>query len=236
MAAVLAGGDGAVLSHRSAAALWGFVGAAGTRHDVTTTRSHKGPDGVRLHRTRRLAAWEVTTRERIPVSTPARTLLDLSEAVTPRILVRALEECERRDLLDVRAIERVIEANPGRRGFKALREALHDNVLGATLTRSGLEEAFLALVADLGLPAPLVNVRVGAYEVDFLWREHGFAVETDHHRYHRTRAEFERDRAKDLDLRAAGLAVARFSDRQVARRDARVERALRAGLRRRSRR
>lgn len=230
MAAVLAGAEDAVLSHRDAAALWELRRPGGARVEVSSTRAARDRPGLRFHQSRRLPESEVTIRHGIPVTTVARTLLDLADVVPRRALVRALEECERRDRFDLRAIEAAIAANPGRRGGKTLRAVLEEEVLGTTLTRSELEEAFFPIVAALGLPQPKSSQWIGTWEVDFLWEAEHLVVEADHHRYHRTRFEFERDRAKDLDLRAAGYTVVRFSDGQIARADPRIAEALRASL------
>jgi hypothetical protein len=231
MAAVLAGGPGAVLSHRSAAALWELRPPSAGAVDILLAGRHKrGPRGVTVHRTRRLTAHELTSKDGIPVTTAARTLLDLAEAVPRRTLVRAVEEAEVRELFDLAQLRAAIAANPGRSGGVILGAVLSQERIGETVTRSELEDAFLSLVARLGFPAPATNVRLAGCEAHFLWRDQRLVVETDGYRFHRTAGALDRDRAKDLDLAAAGYRVLRFSYRQVMSADPRVERALAARL------
>jgi very-short-patch-repair endonuclease/predicted transcriptional regulator of viral defense system len=229
LAAVLASGPGAVLSHAAAAVLWELRASASARIDVTvaSATTRRAPKGVVVHRTRR--PIESTTRHGIPVTTPMRTLADLAGIIPPRALDKALEQAEALRLLDVRAIDDVADANPGRAGPALVRRLVRAHDLG-TFTRSDLEAAFLALCRRHGLPPPTVNSYVERMEVDFSWPAHRLVAEVDGFRYHGTRAAFERDRARDATLTAAGWRVVRFTDRQV-RRDAatvaqRLERLL----------
>ena len=217
MAAVLAYGKGAVLSHRTAAAHWGLRRSA-TRLIEVSIPSRAGclaRRGINLHRISTLSSMEATTYEGIPVTTPARTLLDLAEVVPSRALRRALDEAERQRLFDLRALEAVIASHVGHRGAGVLAAVLLEHDIGMTLTRSELEERFLVLCAAHDLPRPAVNACVGRYEVDFLWRAERLIVETDGRASHATRAAFERDRARDVRLTVAGYRVVRFTYRQV---------------------
>jgi very-short-patch-repair endonuclease len=227
-AAVLACGDGGVLSHRSSAALWGLRRSGAGAVDVTV-RSHAGrspPAGVRVHRRRApLPATEITRRQGVPVTTPARTLLDLAEVLPRRALERATDEAERLRLFDLRELEIVLRGHPRHAGRNALAAELEEHDVGTTLTRNDLEEAVLALCRARGLPAPDVNAQVGPYEADFLWREERLIVEADGRASHATRRAFEHDRARDARLTVAGYRVVRFSHRQVMR-----EPAVVAGL------
>lgn len=225
MAAVLACGEGSVLSHRSAAALWGLRSEAPVRVDVTRPAAGgRERPGIAIHRTRRLAEHERTTKDAIPVTTVARTLLDLAGAAS---VEGAVARAERAGLLDVGAVHRAVAENPRRRGARRLLAAIDS----PTPTRSELEEAFLALVRRASLPEPRVNARVAGLEVDF-WRPfHRLVVETDGYAYHRSRAAQERDREREAVLARAGERVQRFSHRQVVRRPAEVEETLRALLR-----
>lgn len=192
---------GAALSHRSAAALWDLLPQTGGRVDVTVPgyggRARR--EGIRLHRSRSLLPAAVTLRSGIPVTTPARTISDLR---------RAAVRSGREGLIPPGELRR------------AIRQA---NVLGLTIgedarrdrTRSDLERAFLRLCHRHRLPRPEVNVRVGRHLVDFLWRERMLVVETDGYRYHRGRAAFEDDRARDLELRTQGFEVVRLAEKQV---------------------
>jgi very-short-patch-repair endonuclease/predicted transcriptional regulator of viral defense system len=214
MAAVLAAGPGAVLSHASAAALWELRPTTGRPH-VTVPRAGAAPrlHGVTVHRARR--AIEATAHHGIPVTTPARTLADLAEVAPRRALEKALEQAEALRILDVSALDALAAARPGRRGPTLAARLAHAHDLTATLTRSELEDAFLRLCARHGLPRPQVNARVEGLEVDFSWPAHRLVVEVDGFRHHGTRAAFERDRARDVALTAGGWRVVRFTDRHV---------------------
>ena len=223
LAAVLAGGPGAVLSHRSAAGLWTIAGGGLSRVDVTLpTRNGRGRrPGLAIHRPRRpVAASEWAERSGIPVTTPARTLLDLAATCGPADLARAIERAEQQRVFDLRAIEQVIADHARGRGAARLVRAL--GVADPAPTRQELERRFLALCRERGLPRPEVNVLLCGLEVDFLWRDRGVVVETDGFATHGTRAAFERDRERDAILQVAGFRVIRFTYRQVDRDPARV--------------
>lgn len=216
MAAVLACGDGALLSHRSAAALWGFASAAGSRvHVAATGRSRRGQPGIALHQVRRLHPDDRAVRDAIPVTAVARTLLDLAEVVGPRQLQRAFEEAERLRLLDVRAISWLLERSPGRHGLRSLGALLSHHCGPLPETRSELERSFVNLCGDAGLPLPSVNVKVADLEVDAVWPDRRLVVELDGYAFHRTRAAFERDRARDAELQLAGYRVLRVTARRL---------------------
>jgi len=192
LAAVLASGDGAVLSHAAAAAHWGLLRPMTGPVDVSvpTQAGRRGRAGVRLHRRRALARGEVTRHGGIPVTTPARTIADLRGVLAPRLVRRAQRQAETLGLplgLDV----------PSDR------------------TRSDLERDFLRLCRRFVVPVPEVNVRVGRWTVDFLWRARRLVVEADSYLYHRGAVAFRQDRARDLDLRERGYEVRRFSERQI---------------------
>jgi len=211
MAAVLACGEGAVLSHHSAAALWKLLRPIeGPIHvSVPTTNGVKDRRGIHLHRCPSLSAPREPSpspssllgeggrgrrlltahRHNIPVTTIPRTIDDLDGTVAPRLLRRAKRQAE---LMNVR-----LEGTQGRRA------------------RSDLEEDFFALVHRHRLPSPETNVKIGRHEVDFLWREQRLVIETDSYLYHRGSVSFEDDHARDLDLRSAGYTVLRFTDKQI---------------------
>ena len=217
MAAVLACGQGAVLSHRSAAAVWRLLPYPAQSAPVQITvpgKARAQRPGIRIHRVTCLEPDEVTTRERIPTTTPARTVLDLAADTTERELEQALAHAEARHLTSRRKLLLLLARYPGRRGVRALRRLLERDARPA-LTRSEAEERFLALIRKSGLPHPDVNVNLGRYEVDFLWREHRLVVEIDGYAHHSDRESFEADRARDAWLAAQGLTVIRVTWRQL---------------------
>ena len=217
MAAVLAAGEGAVLSHRSAAMLWGIRATARSAVEVTVPRPARSRPGVTVHAAV-LPADETTVRSGIPVTTSPRTLLDLA-AVLPRALEPALNEAEVKRLTDPLSLAAVVSRYPGRRGVAAVRRALDAGAVGATVIRSRLERAFLEFLDRAGLPRPEVNAHVelaGALvEVDCVWRGARLLAELDGFETHGTRRAFERDRARDRALQVAGWRVVRITWRQL---------------------
>jgi very-short-patch-repair endonuclease len=212
MAAVLASGDGAVLSHSSAAALWELLRPIdGPIHvSVPSTSGLKSKRGIRLHRCPSLAdplsspsslpirggrgQGIVTRRHRIPVTSIQRTIDDLDRCVPPYLIRRARRQAELKGI-HLEGIERKRQ-------------------------RSDLEEDFLTLIHNH--PLPETNVKLGRWEVDFLWRSRRLVVEVDSFTYHRGSVAFEDDHARDLDLRQRGFTVLRFTDRQIEEEPARV--------------
>ena len=216
MAAVLAGGEGAVLSHASAAAFWGLRRSDAERIDISVRRSGREKrDGLRIHRPRTLRPDEITTRDGIPVTTPARTVLDLAATLGRRPLERILDRVEVLELTDYPALHRMADAHPGHRGAPRLRAALDTHHAGTTLTKSELEERFLGLCRAHGLPTPLVNTWPSGQEVDFRFPGHALIVEADSWTHHRSRTAFENDRARDAHHTRAGYRTLRFTDRQL---------------------
>jgi very-short-patch-repair endonuclease len=216
IAAVLACGEGAVLSHRSAAQRWELLPTAQRNIDITApTRAGRAKrPGIHLHCCRRLDPADLTTRGGIPVTTVARTLVDLNAVVPDRLLERALEQVYIRRLLPVGAVEDALERANGRK-TRALRRLIAAERRTATATRSELEERFLALVRSVELPEPEVNAWLCGYEVDFLWRAQRRVIEGDGHAYHSSRQATTRDRRKDDDLETAGYRVTRFTADQI---------------------
>jgi hypothetical protein len=230
-AALLAfgGPDDATLSHRTAAATWDLLPPPAGPIDVTTLHGGRSVDGVRVHRP---YAWDpeldvARDAEGLARTSVTRTLVDLAAILPPHQLARV---CDRADLLRILDAAAVLERVAGRRGARALRAAV--GRLAATepaVTRSELEERFLALVDRAGLPRPLVNARAEAYEVDFLWPAAKLVVETDGAAAHLTPAAFERDRERDAGLMLAGFQVVRFTWRRVVQQPRRVAETV-AGL------
>jgi very-short-patch-repair endonuclease len=215
MAAVLSYEPHGVLSHRTGAALWGLISPPSGMIDVTVPgRGGNGRPGIRLHRVQRLAEDDRASRDGIPVTSIARTLLDLAEVVSAATLARAVEEAERLQLFDLREINRLLERSNGRHGAKPLSAALaayHE----PAATRSELERRFLTLCRSAGLPSPSLNVWLDGYEVDFLWPQARLVAELDGYEFHRTRAAFERDRLRDTELKLAGYEVIRITARRL---------------------
>jgi hypothetical protein len=226
MAAVLACGEEALLSHRSAAALWGLAPYAGSSIDVTAPGSRRAPRNKLIVHGGLVRSEERSVHDAIPVTSVARTLLDLAEVVDRRRLERAIEEVDRRGLFDLRAIQRVCERNRGRRGLRPLLTLL-PSLAPAPETRSELERRFVHLCAEAGLPTPVMNAQVAGFEVDALWPRAGLVVELDGYAFHGTRAAFERDRAKDAALQVAGYRVLRLTHRRLTTEPATVEQLIR---------
>jgi uncharacterized protein DUF559/putative AbiEi antitoxin of type IV toxin-antitoxin system len=209
LAAVLACGPGAALSHRSAASFWGFRHSAAARVDVSVshTSGFRSTAAIVVHRTRR--EIKTTRSEAITVTTPMQTLADLATALPRRPLEKALENAEAMRLLNLNALD---ATHPG---AKRLMEIVDAHDLGM-FTRSETEDAFLELCDRHGIPRPRVNSIVAGFEVDFCWPDERLIVETDG-RHHTTRAAFEGDRARDALLTSIGWRVMRFTRRQVRR-------------------
>lgn len=216
VAALLACGPGAVLSHLSAAALWHLLPFRDGDIDVTVAGRDCGRRaGVRVHRVRHLHEADASQRDRVPTTGAARTLLDIAESLTKRDLDRALNEALVQRLTSEAALRRLLDASTGRRGARALREAL-DGAEGPSLTRSEAERRLLELLRAGGLPLPETNATLGGYEVDALWRDARLVLEVDGYAFHNTRAAFERDRERDARLQALGYRVIRVTWRQIA--------------------
>jgi hypothetical protein len=209
MAAVLAAGDGAALSHFSAAVLWGLLREPGRRVHVTAEGKRR-VGGVIVHRSP--LQGERIRREAIVVTTPARTLVDLADVVTRRTLERAFDEAEYLGL-----DHRGAQPRHGRQGSGLLTSVLDLHTPGSTRTRSELEELFLALCDDHGLPRPEVNVGIEGYECDFVWRDADLTVETDGGAAHGTTRARRRDPERDARLIHAGWRVWRLPYLQVVR-------------------
>lgn len=216
LAGVWTYGTRAVLSHRTAAAAWGLRASGGGRIEVTvaTTAGLVERAGTRLHRTRR--AVESTCIDLLPVTTPARTILDLAGILTPHHVEAALKQAELLDLFDLVALRAVVAAHPRHPGRRPLTGLLDEAARrGLTLTLSDLEILFRALCDAHRLPYPVVNARPLGFRVDFLWTDARLVVETDGWDTHRTRTAFEDDRARDQALAVAGYRTVRFTHRQV---------------------
>jgi hypothetical protein len=207
-AAVLSCGPGAVLSHRSAAHLWNVLPTARARPDVTTLRGRCADRmGINVHRVRRLHPHDLGTIDGIPVTSLARTFLDLAEVVSRRRLVFALEKAEKMDVLDLGAIKAVIARSPGRRGLKPLTAAITEIEPEALYSHEGLERLFVEFCRRYEIEMPVMNAVVDGYVVDAYWPAHNLIVELDSWEHHRTRRAFEADRRRDAALTGKVLRV-----------------------------
>jgi very-short-patch-repair endonuclease len=214
MAAVLACGDVAVLSHRSAAALWEIGAERCGRTDVTIRRrgKHVRP-GIQVRSRPALPEDDVTVHRGIPVTTPVRTLIDMAAEVGWRTIERAVNDADKYDLVDPETLRDAFHGYRGVPGVRLLRAVLDRHTF--RLSDSDLEVLFRPLARRAGLPPPLTKQTVNGYEVDFHWPELGLVVETDGLRYHRTPSSQSRDRRRDQTHTASGLTTLRFSHYQV---------------------
>lgn len=217
MAAVVACGQGAVLSHLDAAALWGFYDRIGPRVHVTV-KWQRSIEGLILHRTRRLDPDEVTTTGGVPATTVERTFIDLTEQLSDDRLLRAMREAEFQRLLDLDALKAAVERARGRRNLAALKRTITQHRPGQ-IVRGELEHRFAELRRGAGLREPETNIRIKArgrvYVLDCYWREHRLAVELDGRDGHAREMAFESDRRKDAALNAIGLRLLRFTWQRV---------------------
>ncbi len=212
MAAVLAYGPHAVLSHRAAAALWGMRG--GTRVEVTVPTGLQGRDGIQVYRAA-LPADERTTHRGIPTTTVPRTLLDLSAFVKRHEVRSALRRAEQLRLTDPLSLHDLTTRYPRRPGLATFRALLEEASIGARIIRSELEERFQDFLIKIGLPLPQTNAVIEGFEVDCVWPEQRLIVELDGHATHSATYAFELDRARDRRLQSAGWHVIRITWRQL---------------------
>ncbi len=213
MAAMLACGPAAVVSHGTAAELWRIPVPPGQELEVIDPEGDHRPPGVRVHRLRNLHPTEATRLDGIRLTTPERTLFDLAQRLVMRSLERAFADAYARRLTNARAMRRLVGRHVGEPGTRALRALLEGGA--PALTRSEAEELFLALVREAKLPAPEANVRIAGFEVDFVWRRDRLVVEIDGRASHSTDQAFESDRRRDAILIAAGYRTLRFTWSQL---------------------
>ena len=226
-AGVLALGNGAVLSHTAAAALWRMLrGGAVTEVTVPTTAGRPKRDGILVHR-QPLPDSHVTTHRGIPVTTPIRTLLDLAAVSSLNVLFRAFEQAQVHLHMPPAPLAAEVIARPRRRGNAKLRRVLAGSVDPAAV-RSVLELRFLRMCAVHGIPRPQVNVRIGIWTPDFLWPDRRLVVETDGYDFHRTAAARRRDACKDEAMRGLGLTVVRLTWSDVVERPSATAERIRA--------
>ncbi len=231
MAAVLACGPEAVLSHRAAVALWELRPTPGGAIDVTIPgRTRRGQAGIRVHGVRALHDQDRAEVHGIPVTSVHRTLLDYAEVAHRQPIRLALEAAERRDLLDLNVLDELIDRSRGRHGLKPLRAALGELRGPAPWTQSELENRFLALIREAATPEPHVNVVVAGLLVDFFWPRPRLVVEVDGYGFHKTRTAFEGDRARDAKLQIARYRVLRATYQRIVHEPEALVRDLRSLL------
>jgi very-short-patch-repair endonuclease len=211
MAAVLACGDDAVVSHWTATGRWTLLRPSRGPIHVTAPTDRRGRKGVKAHWAE-LHPHDRTKRDGIPVTSVPRTLLDIAGVANERTLRRAVNQAARSGWLNRRAIDELLERNPRRKGSKQLRTVIASVTPATRRTRSDLEVAFLELCAAYGLPEPLSNTKVLGFEVDLYWPEATLIGELDSYEYHRTPYEFESDRRRDAHLKRNGYEVLRVGE------------------------
>ena len=215
-AALLACGDGSVLSHRSAAYLWGLVPDRPGVSEVTVIRRNPGrKPGINVHRTNHLDGRDVRRRHGLPVTSPSRTVIDLAATgAGDAELERVIAEGRTQGLLRKGELETALAragSRPGTRRLRAVLRAEGD----PGITRSEGERILRRHLREAGLPPPVTNRKIGSWEPDFLWPLERVIVELDSWQFHSHRRAFERDRRKDMALRDAGYTVIRITGRQL---------------------
>ncbi len=237
MAAVLAAGPGAVLSHRKAAALHGLLDCSRAHVEVTVPgRTRRARPGIDIHRSTTLTDADATTVDNVPCTTVARTLMDLADVIERRRLERAFDQAEIREVFDLKAIQDQLARNPTRYAARKVTAVLEEHYIGSTPTESETEEWFLALCRRARLPEPelqqwLVLPDGGPpIRADFLWRKQRVVVETDGDKYHRTAQRLRNDARRDQRLTVHGFKPIRTGWRQIFYRPAELEATARALL------
>jgi hypothetical protein len=217
MAAVLASGDGAVLNHLSAARFWQASRWHVPAVHVLVPRHHRAIDGIVFQRYRRLHSGDVVIHRGIPVTTVARTLVDLSDVLTAHQLAFVMHQAAFHQRFSVPATTAAIKRANGRWSLRVLKKAIALHIAGSAGTRSALEDTFLLLVESAGHPEPLVNMECEGEEVDCRWPDQRVVVEIDGPGHARPAVQ-RSDARRDRKLRAAGYTVLRFTDRDISER------------------
>lgn len=210
MAAVLAGGEGAVLSHTPSARVLGLdrTRGVGTIHLTLPRDNKRSPKGLIVHRPRLLERQDITHRSNIPTTTATRTLFDQSALLSPAQLRTQFDQAVYLELIDRPRLSELLKETSGRRGLGHLRALLGEQPIPLSRTRSHLERIILRLCRDHGLPLPAVNVPVLDYEVDFCWPQAQFIVEADGGQHKGPQRD--RDNERDITLARAGKLVRRY--------------------------
>lgn len=233
MSAVLVAGDGAALSRHAAAALWGIHRGRFHHIDVVSPNQHRPSAEVAFHRSSCLDPRDFTIVDGIPVTTVARTIVDLGDVMTPAQLARVMHEAAYLQLLDVNDVRAALQRVRGRRRTWCVTAALAMHSEGSVGTRSGLEDRMLAAVASWPVPRPRINVRVQledcSYELDMWWPNHGVCVEVDGPGHQRPQVQLA-DAARDAALAAVGIIVIRVTAEDLRRRRRHIRRRLESAL------
>ncbi len=230
LAAVLAYGRGALLSHESAAALWGLIGTRRGPIHVTSAHGRAGRRGIALHKGL-IHPEDRAKVDGISATSVARTLLDLAETSDDDRMRSAFEEADRLKILNLNSLRRACERGVGRRGLGKAQKLVDDALAAEAYPISPLEDRFAAFCRKYRLPPALTNVIVLGVEVDVLWERAKLIIELDGFGSHRHRAAFERDRARDAAHAVAGYRVIRITDRRLKAEPAAVAADLRRLLR-----
>jgi predicted transcriptional regulator of viral defense system len=231
IAAVYACGEGALLSHKTAAQHWGLTQSATAAIHVTVPSRNK-PDvkGVTVHLTRELTAADRAIHEGIPSTSVARTLVDYAATATQTQLIEAIEQAERLRIFDLKAVHDALDRSNGRKGAKALRAALSELFHEPPDTRSKLEQRFRFFCKSRGLAVPSFNVSVGGFCVDGAWAGTNLVLELDSKRHHLGLTAFEADRKRDTKLQIAGHRIVRVTDKRMKHEPDELEQDLRSLL------
>ncbi|MEZ5077012.1 MAG: type IV toxin-antitoxin system AbiEi family antitoxin domain-containing protein [Solirubrobacterales bacterium] len=221
LAAAWGCGRGALLSHWSAAWLWGLMATRPLPIHVTTPSPRRARLGLVIHRSRTFADEDAAVVEEVPVTSVARTALDLAARVRRSSVRRLLQRTEELGVFDLPDFESILARNRGHRGIKPLRRELAV-YKPPPFTRSGLEERFFELVLEHRLPRPATNYVEAGYELDAYWPELRFAVELDVYETHGSRLSFEEDRLRHENLKLAGVEMIRVTGPRLDREPRRV--------------
>lgn len=215
MVAVLAAGRDVLVSHESAAFLWGLAKdlPAGPIHVTGAGDRARFRPGIQLHRRRSLTSSDRAERHRIPVTSPARTIVDTAPDLSTEQLERRINLADSLDLIDPDALAADLARMRGQRGVKAVRALIDQYTF--RLTDSELEQRFLRVIRPLALPVPETRRRVNSFRTDFVWPSLGLVVEADSLRYHRTVAQQQRDHLRDQRHLASGRVPLRFTHHQI---------------------
>jgi hypothetical protein len=216
LAAVLTCGPEALLSHRSAAWLWGITRSGGSRIEVTSPIPRRPRQPIVLHHSRVLRPQDRDLEDGIPVTSVARTLLDYAALVRLERLEKGIERAEELKLFDLGAVDELLARSVGHAGHGRLRKAL-ELYRPAPFTRSGLELRFLELVEQAGLPKPFTGFNELGHELDVYWPAERLVVELDIYETHGSPAAFERDRLRQEDLLLAGIRMTRVTGPRLER-------------------
>lgn len=203
-----------MLSHGTAAALWGFAPEPDTASVTLAGRNIRQPPGLKIHRVGALDIRDVRLHQGVPVTAPARALIDYAAAAGDVAVADAVNEARVQGLVDDRQLEEAMERCPGRSGVGRVK-ALLARERGPAITRSDMEKRLRALVEQAQLPWPQFNVRLHGFLVDALWEDARVVVEADGYLVHGGRSAFESDRRRDQVLAAAGYVVVRIAWRQL---------------------